>query len=268
MDKKRIGFFGFGHMAQVLFGAIDQAKLLPRSHVRFVRRDLDKSRQNEQQFGITAVSLEALVKESDVIFLCMKPQQISKAIEQLKQFSLEGKLFISVLAGTTLSFLEKNLGDGVQVLRAMPNISSEVGEGMTILSYGSGCQDESKGIATCLFGAVGQVNVQPESRMDIASSMAGCGPGFVLRLIEAMAQVGIKHGMTESDALKIAAQTFIGAGKLVLNGSIPSTLIGQIATPQGMTAAGFASMDKTDVDAHFKLAIEAAAVRSKELSTI
>ncbi len=268
MDQKKIGFFGFGHMAQVLFGAMDRAKLAPRSHVCFVRRNGAKALLNEKEFGICSTSLEQLVKQSDLIFLCVKPQQVSEAIEQLKAFPIDGKMIVSILGGTTLSFLEKKLGEKVFVIRAMPNISSEVGEGMTILSFGDRCNAEFKEIVRRLFGAVGQVSVQTEAMMDIASSMAGCGPGFVVRLIQAMAQAGIKQGMSEEDALKIAAQTFIGAGKLVANGLIPADLIRQIATPQGMTAAGFESMDRTDVDGHLIMAIEAAAVRSKQLSVV
>ena len=253
-------------MAQVLFSAIDRAKIVPRSHVLFMRRDAAKSRQNQQQFGITATSLEHLVKQSDVLFFCVKPQQAAEALDQLTKFPLTGKLVISVLAGTPLSFFEAKLGGSVRVIRAMPNIASEVGEGMTILSYGKGCNEEHKSLARRLFGAVGQMSELPESMMDAASSMAGCGPGFVLRLISAMAQVGKKHGMSDQEALKITAQTFMGAAKLVAKGAIPANLIKQIATPQGMTAAGFESMDQTDIEGNLMLAIEAALQRSKELS--
>jgi pyrroline-5-carboxylate reductase len=267
MDEKKIGFFGFGHMAQVLFGAIDRAKLIPRSRVFFMRRDVAKSLRNELEFGITATSLAHIAQHCDVIFLCVKPQQAAQAIDQLKEFSLDGKLVISILAGTTLGFLEANLTGAVQVIRAMPNIASEVGEGMTILTYGVNCDEKHKRIAHRFFGSVGQISSLPESLMDVAASMAGCGPGFVLRMIAAMAQAGKKQGMDEQEALKIAAQTFMGAAKLVANGSIPAELIRQIATPQGMTAAGLISMDQTNIDGHFIQAIEAALNRAKELSS-
>ena len=83
MSTHKIGFFGFGHMAQVIFAALERAKVIPRSHVTFFRRDAEKSRLNEQKFGVTATSLETLVSTSDVIFLCVKPQQAADALKQL-----------------------------------------------------------------------------------------------------------------------------------------------------------------------------------------
>jgi len=254
-------------MAQVIFAALDRAKVIPRSHVSFVRRDAEKSRLNEQKFGITSTTLETLVSQSDVIFLSVRPQQATDALLQLKGFDLNGKMVISILAGTTLSFFENKLGPAVQVIRVMPNIASEVNQGMTIVTHGAKCSVEFKSFVNILFGSMGQVSVQPESLMDVACGMAGSGPGFVLRLIDAMARVGIKQGMSEEDALKIAAQTFKGAAALVAKGLAPSELLSQIATPQGVTAAGFESMTRTNVDAHFMMAIESAAARSKDLSS-
>ena len=266
MIQKKIGFLGFGHMAQIIFSALIKANLIHYSQVSFFRRDLAKSAQNQRDFGIASVSLKQLIEDSDILFLCVRPQQFCELSESLPTFDFSGKLVISVLGGTTLSTLEKGFGCDVCLIRSMPNIASEVGQGMTILSYASSCDPTSKELAVELFESMGQVSVLPESMMDVACGMAGSGPGFVLRLIEAMAEAGKKQGMQDADALKIAAQTFLGAASLVLNGSKPSTLLKQIATPQGTTAAGFESMNQTEIDVHFTLAVEAAAKRSKQLS--
>jgi pyrroline-5-carboxylate reductase len=102
--------------------------------------------------------------------------------------------------------------------------------------------------------------------MDIACAMAASGPGFVFRLIEAEARLGEKHGMKYADALKIAAQSFVGAARLILKGAAPLDLMHAIATPNGVTQAGFDAMTKMQVDKRFQDVIEASAARSRELS--
>lgn len=260
----KIGFVGFGHMAQTIFVALDGAKVVSKGDVCFSRRDAKEKARCGQQFGITASTLPHLVAQSELIFLCVKPQQVEEAIAQLNAAgSLEGKWVISVLAGIRHEFLQKKLGRGVEVLRAMPNIASAVNQGMTILT--GDCCAALKKKAELLFGAMGEVISLPEALMDIATGMAGSGPGFVFRLIDAMAGAGVKEGMAYSDALKIAAQTFAGASQLILHGHLPRDLLVQIATPNGTTQAGLEAMDQSGVDKHFQQAIETAAQRSKKL---
>lgn len=266
MSRYKIGFIGFGHMAQIIFQALERARVVSHSQVRFTQRDQAKAKKNEQQFHITATSLKHLIQESDVLFLCVKPQQAAEITSDLQGISLVGKCVISVLAGTTLPTLEKQWGSQVQLIRAMPNIASEVQQGMTVLSFGANCTAEFQQLATTFFSAMGQISIQKEALMDTVCGMSGSGPAFVIRLIDAMAQVGMRQGMSEADALQIAAQTFLGAATLIAQGKAPLDLLVQIATPQGTTAAGLQMMTTEEVDRRFSLAIEAAAKRSQEIS--
>ena len=176
-------------MAQVLFAAVDRAKFVSRSDVLFTRQDQEKAKLNEQEFGITATSLQNLVRESDVLILCVRPQQAAKVL-RLEMF-WGGKMLVSVLGGTRIATLE---GCGAKVIRTMPNLCSSVGEGMTVLSYGAHCEQEFKSFVKGFFGAAGEVAVVAESLMDIACGMAGSGPGFIFRLIDAMARSGERRG--------------------------------------------------------------------------
>ncbi len=267
MGEHHIGFVGFGHLAQVIFTALERAKIIPRSHVLFIRRDRAKMQENEEKFGITATSLSNLVDKSDLIFLCMRPQQAEDALSALKETgSLEGKQIVTLLAGKRIAFYQKHLGEGIQIVRAMPNIASSVSEGMTILSYGSGSSIEFKSSVNLLFSALGSIAEMSEDLMDTATAIAGSGPGFVFRLIEAMARSGERAGMPYPQALKIAAQTFAGAARLILKEDLPADLVVKIATPNGVTQAGFDVMTKTEIEKHFQSVIEAAARRSRELS--
>jgi pyrroline-5-carboxylate reductase len=268
ISEYHIGFVGFGHLAQVIFTGFDRAKLISRSQVLFLRRDPAKMKENEQTFKITSTSLSNLVDKSDLIFLCMRPQQAEGALEELKEAGgdLQGKGIVTLLAGKKLDFYQKRLGQGVQIVRAMPNVASSVAEGMTILTYGPKADSAFKSIVNLLFSSLGQVAEMGEELMDMATAMAGSGPGFVFRLIEAMARSGERAGMPYPQALKIAAQTFLGASQLILRGGQPADLLMKIATPNGVTQAGLDVMTKSEIDKLFHSVIETAARRSRELS--
>ncbi len=266
MHPHRLGFIGFGHMAKVLFESIDRSKIVPRSHIGFRQRDTGKMKLNEQRFGITSASLPKLIEQSDLLFLCVRPQQLENALKEISEAGgLRGKWLISILAGIPIARFQKAFGDGTEVLRAMPNLCSAVGEGMSALCYSSGCSLEFREAGNALFGASGEIAEVPESLMDVVVGMSGSGPGFVFRLIEAMARMGEKSGMSYSTALKMAAQTFAGAAKLILKGALPADLLVQIAVPQGTTQAGLDVMNRLELDKKFQAVLEAAAHRSAEL---
>lgn len=263
ISEMHIGFIGFGHMAQVIFSAIDRARLIPRSQVSFTRRDPQKMRENEKTFGITSTSLETLIEKSDLIILGVRPAQAKQVLEQLKGID-PAKMVVSVLAGVKLAVYRKYLKN--PLLRVMPNIASEVGMGMSTFTYSGKPSEDFRSVTHLLFSCMGEVIEVPEEMMDISVGISGSGPGFVFRLIEAAARVGEKKGIPYPDALKMAAQTFMGAGKLVLKkGNIENLLI-QIATPNGTTEAGLRKMTELKIDEHYQAVVEASAKRSHELS--
>ena len=253
-------------MAQAICQSIVQSKFIPRSQILFLRRDPQKMRKNEQQFGITSATLETIVSKSDLILLCVRPAQAEEVLKELSRIGMQGKKLISILAGKTLAFFEKFLGP-TPLIRAMPNIASEVGAGMTLLSTSATVDPEFLSHTTLLFKNMGEAVTLPEKFMDLMTGMAGSGPAFVCSLIDAAARLGEKEGVPYETSLKIAAQTFLGASRLLLEGKTKvSDLLFRIAVPGGTTEAGLRTMQQLEVEKRFQQAIEAAAKRAKELS--
>lgn len=261
-----LGFIGFGHMAQVICKAITQAKIIPRSQMGFVQRDPSRMKAHEQAFGITAATLETLVQQSQLLLLCVRPAQADEVLKELARLGVQDKMIGSVVSGLKISHYQKHLGPHAQILRVMPNIASAVGEGMTLFTFAPAASKEFRSLANLLFSCMGEVAEIEENLMDIGTGLSGSGPGFVFRLIEAMAQAGAKNGIPYETALKMAAQTFAGAARLILKGGVPSELIRQIATPNGTTEAGYKVMAETHIEKNLQAVVEAAAQRSKELS--
>src|SRR5690606_16111185 len=109
-----------------------------------------------------------------------------------------------------LAFYQKFLGPQTPLLRVMPNIASAVGEGMSVFTYNSPASSDFRSATHLLFSCMGEVIEVPENLMDICCGIAGSGPGFVFRLIDAMAREGVNQGLPQDKALKMAAQTFSG----------------------------------------------------------
>jgi len=267
ISEYHLGFIGFGHMAQVICRAIERAKLIPRSQIAFLRRDPEKMRQNEKEFGITATSLENLLHISHIVLIAVRPSHADFVLKEMARLKVEeSKMIVSVLAGIKLAFYQKYLGSKNPLLRVMPNIASAVGEGMSVFSYALHPSLEFRSLTNLLFSCMGEIIEVSEPLMDICCGIAGSGPGFVFRLIEAMARAGEKGGLTRAKALKMAAQTFAGAAKLILKGSEPEMLLQQITTPNGTTEAGLKVMTALHIDNYFQSVVEASSKRSKELA--
>lgn len=266
IENQRLGFVGFGHMGQVMCAAIEKARLLPRSQILFHRRDSSKAKQNEQEFGVSATSLANLVESSNFLLLCVRPNQMDSVLQEIASYPLDEKKVISIAAGVNISFLQKRLGEKVQIARVMPNIATSVGEGMSLLSFSPRAPSEFRSLAVLLFGAFGQTIEIGEPLMDIGCAMAGSGPAFVLELIEAMAREGEREGLSYAQALAIAAQTFLGAAQMIRKGALPEKLLHQIATPGGTTQAGLEAMRKAAAASRFSSAIQAASERASQIS--
>lgn len=261
----RIGFIGFGHMAQVIYQSFESAKLLSRSHVSFIQRDPRKMRENEKTFGLTSTSLKNLVEQSSVLILGVRPNQTELVLKELSKFDLEQKLLITVVSGVTIAVYRKFLGSAIQIVRVMPNIASSVGEGMSVLSFDQNTTPDFMSLTRLLFSCMGGVLELDESLMDISCGIAGSGPGFVFRLIQAMAMAGEKGGIPYREALTMAAQVFKGAAQLILKGNRPEDLLHQITVPGGTTEAGLKVMKETAIEKHLQMTIEAAAEKSRLL---
>ncbi len=266
MQEHRVGFIGFGHMAQILFTSMHSARLIPLSQVQFVQRDRDRMKLNEQKYGITATSIEHAVVTSDVLLLCVRPGQIEPVLQEMARFGAGSKQIISILSGIPISFFQQMLGEKVQVVRLMPNVASAIGQGMTTLSFSPHARVEFRSFVELFSAPLGKYLEISESHMDLATAVAGSGPGFVFTLIQAMADAAENGGLSRERALLMASQTFMGAAGLVAKEKDIASLLNQITTPGGTTEAGLNIMRQTEMAKHFQETIRASASKAKQMA--
>ncbi len=267
MSTKRIAFIGAGQMAEALIRGILNVGL--RRPEQIVASDIRPERLQEVGRTFEAVQAESnaeAAQVAEIIILAVKPQDASEALSSIAPVVDEHHLLISIAAGVTLETIEASLKHRVRCIRAMPNTPALVGAGACALAGGTWATEKDLREVTVLFEAVGSVVRVPESLLDAVTGLSGSGPAYILMVIEALADAGVRQGIPRSEAQLLAAQTVYGTAKLVLeSGEHPAVLRDNVASPGGTTIAGLAALEARGLRAAFMEAVAAATRRSKEL---
>jgi pyrroline-5-carboxylate reductase len=203
---------------------------------------------------------------ADAVVLAVKPQVFSQVLAEIGG-DLSRALVISIAAGITIRSITNQATGAQRVIRAMPNMPALVREGITALAWTGAITDQDKDIARAIFEAVGRVLPIEERLMDAVTGLSGSGPAYVFQAIEALADGGVKMGLPRQIAEVLAAQTVLGAAKMVLeSGDHPAKLKDRVASPGGTTIAGLHCLEEGRFRATLMGAVEAATKRSQELA--
>lgn len=261
----RIGFIGAGMMGGALIQGIIEAKLADPKDIW--AGDIDEKRLSElrEKHGITTTTDNAeVVMNSDVLVLAVKPQILSDALAGLQPTD---QLIVSIAAGIPTRSIEKGLPDGSRVVRVMPNICATVGESAAAIIPGTHATSEDVKTTLKLLEAVGTaVVIRDEGLMDAVTGLSGSGPAYVFTFIEALADAGVHEGLDRQTSLKLAAQTVLGAARMVLEtGEHPAALRDRVTSPGGTTIRGFRVMEEGGFRAAVFDAVVEATRRSREL---
>lgn len=263
---KKLSFIGAGQMAEALIGGLLAARAcevgsLWATDSSAERRDLVKRR-----FGIrVGEDNREAAQWADVIVLAVKPQVLDRVLTGIAS-ALEGRLVISIAAGISIPWLAKRLPGSARLIRAMPNMPALVREGMAAVASGPAVREEDLTVARAVFEAVGRVVPVEERLMDAVTGLSGSGPAYVFLMIEALADGGVKGGLPRQIAEVLAAQTVLGAARLLLeSGEHPAQLKDRVASPGGTTISGLHQLEIGGLRAALIAAVEAATKRSQEL---
>ncbi|MBI3620965.1 MAG: pyrroline-5-carboxylate reductase [Nitrospirae bacterium] len=269
MTKKsmRLGIIGCGQMGEALLRGMLTAKLVTPDRV--LATDLAEERMKTivQRYGIHGMrDGRAVAKGADVLLLAVKPQGVNELFAQLRGAVSDRMLVISVITGVQLIRLEAELGGKAHVVRAVPNTPTLVGCGMTAVAGGAHASADDLRTAVDLFNAVGATLVVEERHLDAVTGLSGSGPAYAFVMIEALADGGVKAGLSREVALQLAARTLLGAAQLLLQtGEHPGQLKDRVASPGGTTIAGLRELEAGGVRAALINAVEAATRRAAEL---
>jgi pyrroline-5-carboxylate reductase len=209
----------------------------------------------------------AAVAGARIVLVAVKPQMVPDLLREIGGALDPGTVIISVAAGVTVATIESILPESVSVLRAMPNTPAIVGRGVTGLSAGTRSSAADLGLASALFGTVGDVVVVPEEKIDALSTISGSGPAYVFYLIEELTRTAMDLGFSESAAATMVNGTFLGAAELLVSSrQSPQELRRQVTSPRGTTERAIAELEKGELKVLFDRATAAALTRAKELA--
>jgi pyrroline-5-carboxylate reductase len=267
MDERRIGLLGGGNMALALVRGLLASGRVTRE--RIGASDPSQARRNllASEHGIVTFESNAeLAQSSDVLVLAVKPQAVEVALASVRAALRPEALVVSIAAGVPLAVLQALLPPGARVVRAMPNTPAIALAGATGLSAGAHATPADLEFARSLFEAVGIVVVVEEVLLDAVTGLSGSGPAYVLLLIEALSDGGVKMGLSREAALALSAQTVYGAAKLLLETKEhPARLKDMVTSPGGTTIAGLHALESGGLRPTLIDAVERATQRSQEL---
>jgi pyrroline-5-carboxylate reductase len=265
----RWGFIGAGKMATALIRGMIRSGLAAPEAI-FASDPIEAARtQIANEAGISSCSTNAEVaRQSDVLILAVKPQSMAHALETLRDSVTRDHLVISVAAGVSLSTLAAGLGGTERRLaRVMPNTPALVGEGAAGYCLGPEALESDDAIVRSCLDSVGRSFRVPETLLDAVTGLSGSGPAFVYVIIEALSDGGVRVGLPRDVATALAAQTVLGAARMVLEtGLHTGTLKDQVTSPGGTTIAGIHALERGSIRATLIDAVEAATRRSAELA--
>jgi pyrroline-5-carboxylate reductase len=270
MKTKKLGFVGGGNMAEALVKGLLHAKVVPPSGIIVSDVKAERLAHFEELHGVrTTQDNHELVRTSDVIVLSVKPQVIDKVLALIGSDVKSTQLVISVAAGVPVSAIEARLPEGTHVVRSMPNTPATVQAGATAIAPGTHAGDEDLEVARALFAAVGRVVTLDETLLDAVTGLSGSGPAYVMLMIEALADGGVKVGLHRDTALLLAAQTVYGSAKLLLDtGEHPGRLKDMVTSPGGTAIAGLHTLESGGLRRTLIDAVEAATNRAAQLGEI
>ncbi len=262
----KLAVIGTGQMGRALIYAIINQQVIKPERVILFDPAFDKAQSLASELGCQiALNGREAVSEADAVLLAVKPQVMRSVVEDLAADLRSDALLISIAAGISLTQLRKWAGSTVAIARVMPNITAMVNAGVSAVCFDQ-TSEEYQAWTLSLLEASGLAFKVSESAMDAVTGLSGSGPAYVMLVIEAMADGGVRMGLPRDMALKMAAQTVLGSAKLVLEtGKHPAVLKDQVCSPGGTTIEAIAMLEAGGLRSALIEAVTASSERSKEL---
>ena len=258
MKNNKVALIGIGNMGSAIVEGALLGNVLTPSNVTVYDKDVSKAKAFSSKNHVKkAISIKDLLSEANIILVAVKPQNFCEVAEELKSLITKKHVFISILAGTSIQKIKKNLGRKVAVVRAMPNLGAKIRQSMTAIS---GSDKKAVNIAKKLFSGCGEVIQVKEKMFDVITAVSGSGPAYFFFLMEALASFAVKNGISKKTAELLAAQTCVGSGLLVSNEKIsPRILRKKVTSKGGTTEKALDVLKSNKTNKIFELAFRAAA---------
>ncbi len=265
---KRIVFLGAGKMGGIILQALLKHGLLNAKSTcaTVAHEERAKSLGAKLKVNVGTNNVNA-VKGADIIVIGVKPQVVEDVVREIGPHITPKQLIVSVAASVPTAMIEKNLPENIPVIRAMPNTPCLLGAGMTAICKGKHASAKDVAMTSHMFEVVGRTVVVDEKHMDAVTALSASGPAYIYIILESLAEAGVKVGLPRDIATLLAAQTALGASRVVLEtGDHPALLKDAVTTPAGCTIDAIMELEEGKLRVTLIKAVVKAAQRAKELA--
>ena len=271
LKNKIIAIIGTGNMGEGLVsGLIGSKSSKPKNIIcTDIRQDQLREIKANYKVRTTTNNLKA-VDEADIVIYAVKPQIMAATLTKTAAKLDMSKLVISIAAGVPLAAMEACVSKDLRLIRVMPNIAAAVKESATAIAAGGHATKDDVRLAMEIFNSIGRcIFLKENYLMDAITGLSGSGPAYIFLIVDALADAGVKMGLSRQDSLFLAAQTILGSAKLLIETQEhPGQLKDKVTSHGGKAIAGLATLENGGLRTTLINAVEAATLRSKELGDI
>jgi pyrroline-5-carboxylate reductase len=267
LKNKQVGILGTGNMGEALIHGLLYGHLCRPDQIFCSDVRPERLKVVREKYGVKTTSRNTeVVKQSEIIILSVKPQIMKQVVYEIAKYLDLSKLIISIAAGVPLDAIEACARKDLKLIRVMSNICVSVREGVSAIAGGKHALKEDLMMAKTIFDSVGKSLFIEEDLLDAVTGLSGSGPAYIFLIIDALADAGVKVGLSRDDALILAPQTVLGAAKMLIEtGEHPGKLKDMVTSPGGTAIAGLHTLEEGGLRTTLINAVEVATERSKIL---
>lgn len=267
LKNRQVGLVGTGNMGEALIKGLLHGHVCKPEQIFCSDTRPERLKVVRETYGVKGTSHNIeVVKHSEILILAVKPQIMKQVVSEVSKYLDLSKLIISIAAGVPLDAIESCVNKELKLIRVMPNICVSVREGVSAIAGGKHIHKEDLMIAKTIFDSVGKSLFVEETLLDAVTGLSGSGPAYIFLIIDALADAGVKVGLSRNDALILASQTVLGAAKMLIEtGEHPGKLKDLVTSPGGTAIAGLHTLEEGGLRTTLMNAVEVATQRSKVL---
>jgi len=264
--SRTIGFVGAGNMAEAMLRGLLRGNDFAPEQISASGPREERARELREKYSIDATTDNHRPAAAEIVVLSVKPQNMSRVLDQIAGTISPDALVISIAAGVPVATIQSRLAAGTRVIRAMPNTPALVDAAATAIAGGEHVRESDLADAKRIFDAIGLTVILEESQLDAVTGLSGSGPAYVFLILEALSDAGVKVGLSRRTSQLLAAQTLLGSAKLLLEtNEHPGRLKDMVTSPGGTAITGLHTLENGGVRTTLMNAVEAATRRSREL---
>ena len=263
----KLGFIGAGNMSSAIIKGMLSKEYISPCNINIF--DINPQKADEfKSFGLNSLNnISDLMSLSDIVFLAVKPQNITEVLTQIAPFVTSDKIIVSIAAGISINYIKSMLNPQTKVIRVMPNTPLMLGYGATAISYLPPVFDKELEIVADIFKISGIVEVLPEDKMNAVIPLNGSSPAFVYLFAKSLVDSGILFGINNKASMNLVYHSILGSAYMLINsGESPEELIKKVSSPKGTTVAALKSFEDDNFSNIIKKAMDVCVKRADELS--